>query len=239
MSCKKYIASMSGGKDSTAMVLRLIEENMPLDEIVFFDTGWEFPEMYEHLDKFERYSGRKITRLHPADSFDYTMCERPIVRNKKSSPMHRKIYRLGNGWPSFFCRWCTREKVTALNAYCDDSFQYVGIAYDEQKRMKERIYPLNKWEMTELDCLIYCRGRGFNWRGLYDHFSRVSCFCCPLKGLKDFRTLRNNYPELWIRMLKMGSNVTIPIGQRFWHGLTIEELDKRFATEDRQGRFEI
>ncbi|GAI98610.1 unnamed protein product, partial [marine sediment metagenome] len=39
----KYIASFSGGKDSTAMLLRLIKEGWPLDEVVFFDTGWEFP----------------------------------------------------------------------------------------------------------------------------------------------------------------------------------------------------
>ena len=42
----RHVASFSGGKDSTAMVLRLIEEDWPLDEIVFFDTGWEFPQMY-------------------------------------------------------------------------------------------------------------------------------------------------------------------------------------------------
>lgn len=40
---ERHVASFSGGKDSTAMVLRLIEEGTPLDEIVFFDTGWEFP----------------------------------------------------------------------------------------------------------------------------------------------------------------------------------------------------
>ncbi|WP_132587301.1 phosphoadenosine phosphosulfate reductase domain-containing protein [Allofournierella massiliensis] len=36
---------MSGGKDSTAMLLRLVEENRPIDEILYCDTGWEFPQM--------------------------------------------------------------------------------------------------------------------------------------------------------------------------------------------------
>ena len=98
----KHIVSFSGGKDSTAMVLRLIEEDWPLDEIVFFDTGWEFPQMHEHIDRFEQYIGRPITRLHPRESFDFKMCEKPIIRNKKSCPMHGKVYRYGNGWPSFF-----------------------------------------------------------------------------------------------------------------------------------------
>ena len=43
----QYIASFSGGKDSTAMVLMLLEKQEPLDRVVFIDTGLELPEMYE------------------------------------------------------------------------------------------------------------------------------------------------------------------------------------------------
>ena len=46
-----YIASCSFGKDSLAMVLRLIEENRPLDEVVFYDTGMEFQAIYNVRDK--------------------------------------------------------------------------------------------------------------------------------------------------------------------------------------------
>ena len=37
-----YMASVSWGKDSLAMLLRLIYENKPLNEVVFFDTGMEY-----------------------------------------------------------------------------------------------------------------------------------------------------------------------------------------------------
>ena len=47
----KYIASISFGKDSLAMLLRLIEENKPLDEVVFYDTGMEFQCIYKLRDK--------------------------------------------------------------------------------------------------------------------------------------------------------------------------------------------
>ncbi len=50
-------------KDSTAMLLMLLERGEDIADIVFFDTGWEHPEMYEHLDKLENFVGRKITRL--------------------------------------------------------------------------------------------------------------------------------------------------------------------------------
>ena len=36
---KLYVCSFSGGKDSTAMLLRLLEEGMPVDIILFCDTG--------------------------------------------------------------------------------------------------------------------------------------------------------------------------------------------------------
>ena len=44
----KYIASCSFGKDSLAMILRLIEEKYPLDEVIFYDTGMEFQAIYNN-----------------------------------------------------------------------------------------------------------------------------------------------------------------------------------------------
>ena len=45
-----YMASVSWGKDSLAMLLRLIYENKPLNEVVFFDTGMEFQAIYNVRD---------------------------------------------------------------------------------------------------------------------------------------------------------------------------------------------
>lgn len=43
------ILSISGGKDSTAMMIEMLERNEPIHSAVFFDTGWEFPAMYPHI----------------------------------------------------------------------------------------------------------------------------------------------------------------------------------------------
>ena len=46
----KYIASVSFGKDSLAMLLMLIEKKYPIDYVVFYNTGMEFDSIYHIRD---------------------------------------------------------------------------------------------------------------------------------------------------------------------------------------------
>ena len=237
----KYVASFSGGKDSTAMVLRLIDEGRPLDEIVFFDTGWEFPQMYDHIAKFEEFTGRTVTMVHPMRPFDWMMIRYPVVARK--GPMKGQVYRHGHGWPSMQRRWCTRMKYERIDKHCGDAVQYLGIAADEANRMTsanrtstkfELKFPLVEWDMDEAACLAYCRVRGFDWGGLYDIFPRVSCYCCPLQRIGQLRNLRRHFSELWAQMLawdaKLGAH------NRGFRGYDkVSDLERRFAQEDRQG----
>ena len=55
----KYVASCSGGKDSVAMVLGLIEKEWPLDCVVFCDLGKEAAYF------FRGYPGKHI-KIHTA-----------------------------------------------------------------------------------------------------------------------------------------------------------------------------
>lgn len=45
----KNVVQFSGGKDSTAMLLLLLERGVTVDEIIFCDTGMEFPELWQEL----------------------------------------------------------------------------------------------------------------------------------------------------------------------------------------------
>ena len=45
------IVSFSGGKDSTALLLMMLERGIKVDYIVCVDTGKEFPQMYEHFHR--------------------------------------------------------------------------------------------------------------------------------------------------------------------------------------------
>ena len=231
------IISLSGGKDSTAMVHMMIERKEPIHSIVFFDTGWEFPAMYGHINLIEKNTGIKIWRLHSRLPFEYWMSHRPIIARK--GEMKGKVHRIGNGWPSISRRWCTRQKVDTLDYYSkpvENAVSCVGYAADEDRGIPnsktEIRFPLQEYGMTEKDCLEYCYSKGYHWEGLYKIFNRVSCFCCPLQRIGELRKLRKYYPSLWNKMLEM--DAARPEHNRGFKGYkTVHDFERRFANEDR------
>jgi 3'-phosphoadenosine 5'-phosphosulfate sulfotransferase (PAPS reductase)/FAD synthetase len=201
----EHIVQFSGGKDSTAMLLMMLEKNMPIDEIIFCDTGKEFPQMYEHIEKVQKYIGGGITVLRGEKPYDYWMFEHIKIRGKNKGKQ-------GYGWPDMKCRWCTRTlKINPTRKYMQgkDYVNYIGIAYDEPKRHEHIsanvVHPLYDWQITEKMALEYCYSKGFDWSGLYEHFDRVSCWCCPLKNNKELMQLYVHYPELWQELKDMDS----------------------------------
>ena len=106
----KYIASCSFGKDSLAMLLRLIEENKPLDEVIFYDTGLEFQAIYNNRNKILpilKEHGIKYVELTPKDDFLYKMFEKPV--KKRNGTIQN-----GYSWCGGRCRWGTTEKLKLL-----------------------------------------------------------------------------------------------------------------------------
>lgn len=164
----KYIASVSFGKDSLAMMLRLLEEKLPLDIVVFYNTGMEFDAIYHIRDKVKSLLARhgvEFVELHPAEPFLYSMLERKVVSKQKGE-------HLGYGWCGGLCRWGTAEKVRTIKKFKQSlgvgTIDYVGIAADETQRFEKersdaRRLPLVDWGMTEADCLQYCYAHGFRW----------------------------------------------------------------------------
>lgn len=225
-----HIVSLSGGKDSTAMLLRMVEEGWPIDHILFCDTGLEFPEMYEHINKLESYINLPITRLKSERPFEYYFLEHSPKRKNPAL-----TGRNGFSWAGPRNRWCTAVlKTRVIDSYIAklangrEVIQYIGIAADEQKRIRDKRYPLVEWNMTEDDCLVYCKERGFEWDGLYDIFTRVSCWCCPLQSFDELRRLRTHFPELW-KQLMVWDNQT---WRTFLKNYSVQQLDIRFAFEE-------
>ena len=86
-----HAVSLSGGKDSSALLLLMIEKGMPIDAVISADTGMEFPEMYNHLAKLDdllyRERGIHITTLRHPHGFEWLMFDEP---KQKSSCLENR-----------------------------------------------------------------------------------------------------------------------------------------------------
>lgn len=225
----KHILSFSGGKDSTYLAFYLIEKGYPLDEAVMFDTGWEFPQMYDHIEKMRVYfenHGIKFTTLKPKHSFDFLMLEKEKTKRDTG-----KVVK-GNSWCGGGCRWGTFIKQKTLNRYCEKNIVYIGFAIDEQNRVLNLDYnkraPLAENGITEAECLRGCYERGFTWDGLYEKLDRVSCKFCALKNLKELRNIYFEMPEVWDELREKQRMTDKPYKG---DGKSVFQLETRFEFE--------
>lgn len=236
----KHIASVSFGKDSLYMLLRLIETGAPLDEVVFYDTGMEFQAIYDTRDAVlpllaERGIAYKELTPPPDCAFLYKMFDKPVEGRTNG-------FHFGYSWCGGRCRWGTTDKLKALDKYAEKSgaVVYIGIAADETDRLtKERKeykrFPLAQWGAVEADCLRGCYDRGFEWlengHRLYDLLDRVSCWCCTNKNLRELRNIRQYLPEYWEKLKDLQRRTDRPMKGE---GKSVFDLDARFEMEEKK-----
>lgn len=231
----KYIASVSFGKDSLAMLLRLLEEQWPLDYVVFYNTGMEYQSVYNNRDKVKELLGDKFIELSPRRPFLYDMLEREV--HKKDGTIQKGVM-----WCGGPCNWGTREKTRVIDKFkCslkDDITEYVGIAADEPSRIKDKTYPLVQWGMTEADCLQYCYDRGYNWLEngveLYSILDRVSCWCCRNKNKKELRNMFLYLPDYWNKLKDLQAQIPIPFKPYTKRGVQwgdVFQMEEHFKAE--------
>lgn len=235
------VVSFSGGKDSTAMLLKMLEKEIPVDVVLFCDTGLEFPALYRHIQKVEQKTGIDVTTVKNDDDFEYLFARKQIIRKSEKTIEKYGLNRLGYSWAGPRQRWCTerlkkqpRERFLRQLRDNYDVIEFIGIAADEKHRINRKCnqrenvrLPLVEWNMTEADCLEYCYEHGYDWEGLYTKMSRVSCWCCPLQSLKELRVLYFDFPELWEQLLKWDAMTW----RSFRSDYSVIQLGKRFDFE--------
>ncbi len=231
---ERHIASVSFGKDSLSMLLLILERGLPLDEVVFYDTGMEFKAIYDTRDRIIPVladHGVQYTELRPPRPFVFDMLDKPV--NSKKNGLH-----YGYSWCGGCARWGTACKTHALDTHAKKSgknvIQYIGIAADEPKRLERlafgKVAPLAKFGFTEADALAYCYERGFFWEEngvrLYDILDRVSCWCCANKNLKELRNIHDYLPEYWDRLKALQARTERPMKGP---GKSVFDLEERFG----------
>lgn len=233
----KYIASISGGQDSTAMTVRLLELGEPVDYIVFLDTGNEFPQMYAYLAKLDEWLRRKygigISRLSSGKTLEDLVFSPFRIGDRKG-----QIRGMPYASSMSYCTRDLKKNVAArFSKAVGGATLYIGYVYHEQNRMHEQPepyiehrYPLIEWGWNEPDVNLYLREMGL-YNTLYDHFLRTGCMFCPKQSVDSWYALYANFPERWDeakqwerRAAQMNAHIVT-----FRSDWSLEEKEKEFS----------
>ncbi len=219
---KRHIIPLSGGKDSTALAIYMIENHneLPL-EFVFTDTGTELPETYSYLKRFEMIFGILINRITALDLPNLK------VRSKggRRIPFDVVLNEVYSGYlPSPQSRWCTRYlKIQPFEYFVGDdkAYSYIGIRADENRKgytgtngqsqglkgakpvkISDKsnivpIYPLKDvgYGIAEVKDLLIRSGLGLP--PYYSWRSRSGCYFCFYQQIGEWQGLKENHADLF------------------------------------------
>jgi 3'-phosphoadenosine 5'-phosphosulfate sulfotransferase (PAPS reductase)/FAD synthetase len=200
---ERHLLSLSGGKDSAALAVYMLEKypNLPM-EYVFIDSGCELPETYAYLEKIKAILGIKIIEIKPRRNFEYWL-------------------KMFNGvLPSPQNRWCSRElklKPYAkwLKVNCNEVvvYNYVGLRADEDRigyQSKSNkvlsVFPFLTDGLVLSDVKQILRESGLGLPEYYNWRQRSGCYFCFFQRDNEWRGLRQYHPELFEKACAMEEN---------------------------------
>jgi hypothetical protein len=207
-----HIVAFGGGVDSTAMIIGLIEQQRPIDLILFADTGGERPHTYEHINSFSKWlvnkgypsitTVKKVRRDGSLETLEQECHRRhnlpSIAYGFKSCSQKHKIQpqdKFLNHWQ--LTKDCWKNGLKAV--------KYIGYDAGEShradnaaKRLDPKYnyeYPLIEWGWEREDCLEAIEKAGLKSPG------KSACFFCPSSKKHEIIELNERYPDLLKRAL--------------------------------------
>ncbi|WP_342303835.1 phosphoadenosine phosphosulfate reductase family protein [Methanolobus sp. ZRKC5] len=186
--------SYSGGKDSLA-VLHLVSECLDDYDLIFADTGIEFPETLKNVHDVTQYYGKTLNIISSGDAFWDSVDS--------------------FGPPSVEVRWCCKVcklgPITQIinENYEDGCLTFIGQRkYESSARAKsERVWknpwvgnqvaaaPIQNW--TAMHVWLYIFKNELLFNPMYENgFDRIGCWLCPSCSLADLVRLKETHPEM-------------------------------------------
>lgn len=176
------VVAFSGGKDSTALVLRLSELGEEFS-CLFTPTQDELPELDAHM------------------AHVLSLIDRPLITPANQSlAFWIDFY---SALPNWRQRWCTRQiKIRPAIDWLKlnpGTTLVVGLRADEEERkglygdFVTYRYPLREWGWNLADVVTYNTSRGISVP------ARTDCAVCPYQRLIEWWELWRNHPDRWTR----------------------------------------
>jgi 3'-phosphoadenosine 5'-phosphosulfate sulfotransferase (PAPS reductase)/FAD synthetase len=245
----KYIATISYGKDSVAMVDLLLRNNYQVDYIIYNETFAEFSLMYEYKKKIDEYFksryNKEVITLKPLTTFEEWCFG--VIRDKKS-----KFYGAIRGVPSIAepCYWRREAKVKPAEKWIKKNIKgkykiYLGYTLDEidrKQKDKNLLYPLiDDFKMKEIDCKKYLIEREME-NPLYRYFNRTGCAFCPFQNERSFYQVYKYFKETWDYMKDIEKKLFwykengMKVKNCYWFAgnKICEDMEKEFRKADLQ-----
>ena len=233
----KYVASLSFGKDSMAMLIKIKELGLPLDEVIYVDIMFddnisgETPEMASFISKAEKILKEK---------FDIEVTHlRGITFKEQFYKIKQKGKHAGDnyGFPYTIGAWCNdRLKMQPIKEYMrkqkEQIIQYVGIAYDEPERYERlnhetHIAPLYDLKITEKEAMEICEKYDL-LSPIYKTSFRGGCWFCPKQRLSQLKWLYQEHNDLWNILKDMEKDSF----NTFRPNTTLKDLEKKKKNDE-------
>lgn len=176
----QIVLAFSGGKDSTALALRMAEKGERVDALLFNVVGGEFDDLLPHVQRIAAMTGFPLVpTLPPGGLYEEIRRQRHI--------------------PNAFQRWCTRRlKIEPTIAYLEahpGSTLLVGLRTDEEERqglygdVANYRYPLREWGWGMAEVKAYLEQRGVCVP------RRTNCPACYGQRLSEWHRLWREHPD--------------------------------------------
>jgi len=120
----RHVLGISGGKDSAALAIYMMQNYPELDiEYYTSDTGKELQDTYDLIENLENFLGKSIHKL-------------PVLADDTLNPFDHFIKMYNGFLPGSMSRWCTKKlKLEPFEKFVGDDLviSYVGIRGDEDR----------------------------------------------------------------------------------------------------------
>ena len=186
--------SFSGGKDSLAS-LCLCRKAMPCAEVLFVNTGLEFPETVGYVRDFCRAHALKLHEIKgESDFFLHVQTFGPPAKDFRWCCKTNKLGPMTSFLKQHYPKGC----VTIEGRRIYESFNRSTIRAVERNPYvpnQTTLSPIRNWRALEVMLYIYWNELEPN--PLYDQdFERIGCWLCPASLQSEFSHLKASHPQL-------------------------------------------